>query len=206
MSNLNTQALAWIFLIAMPFFAACTPAASPAQDGAPEPLTTETISPGTCGLSLPAEADDQTRIHALIQAEGQLMAAREIGPLMALWAEDSQVINAKNAPDNEDDFQIWRGKDAIRHRYLNVVFPSAPEVVSDISLEITVEGDEAVASGMAQIMGETTLSGDRWLARRIDNCWQIAELTYNLEPAASTAPEPDAPELTTPQTQDDSTP
>ncbi|MEX1020706.1 MAG: hypothetical protein WDZ49_13665 [Litorilinea sp.] len=168
--------------------AACSSAPATPTVNVPETIVLENTPGGTCGIAQTAgitgigEMDDEAQIRALIAAEGQFVVAREIGPLMALWAEDSQIINAKNTPDDQRDDQIWRGTDAIRHRYLNVVFPSAPETVTAVTLQLTLEGDRAHGQGTTQIGGEVSPNGDLWELERVDDCWYLVRLTYNLEP------------------------
>lgn len=175
-----------LLLVVCGLLSACNNTGAPANGPTSEIVALEELPPGTCGLTLAPNLSAEEQIWALIEAEGQLMAAREIGPLMALWAEESRVINARNTPNDPDDYQIWQGKDAIRHRYLNVVFPSAPQVVNPPDLDITVADDQAWARGSTQIGTEISHDGDRWETRRIGECWQIVELTYNLEPLEST--------------------
>jgi hypothetical protein len=81
---------------------------------------------GSCGLALTAGTSDNDAIRAVIEAEGRLVVTQAIDALMALWAEDAYVANAKNTPDDATDDQFWRGQDAIRHRYVRTVFPGAP--------------------------------------------------------------------------------
>lgn len=176
-----------VLIVAQLLLVACNPAPAPADDLVPESIVLQDVPGGSCGVELPADAEDdmsadEARIRALIAAEGQLVVAREIGPLMALWTEDSRVVNAKNTPEDPDDDQVWRGTDAIRHRYLNVVFPSAPETVSNVTLQISIDGDTAQARGTTQIGGELSPNGDLWQLTRAGECWYLQQLTYNLEP------------------------
>src|SRR5262249_42273329 len=78
---------------------------------------------GSCSLPLPQAASDEQAIRAVLSAEGDLVVKQDIAHLMALWADDSYVANAKNTPANKDDDQYWLDKDAIRHRYVRTVFP-----------------------------------------------------------------------------------
>lgn len=191
----------WVFLVLGPLLlGACSRTPDPEPEDVPESIVLENTPGGSCGIDIPApgsnesgeESADQTQIRALIAAEGRFVVNREIGPLMALWAEDSQVINAKNTPADEEDNQIWQGTDAIRHRYLNVVFPSAPETVGNLTLQVSVDGDRAQAQGTTQIGGEVSPNGDLWQLQRSDGCWYLQALTYNLEPLASPLETPGA--------------
>lgn len=145
--------------------------------GAPKPPA------GSCTLNLAADAGDNAAVTAVLRAEGELVASQQIDALMALWAEGSAVVDAKNTPDDPGDDQRWRDKDAIRHRYVRTVFPGAPASAAPADLTITVEGDRATVRATTQIGGEVSPGGDRWTLVKQGGCWQIETLTYNLETA-----------------------
>ena len=137
---------------------------------------------GSCTLNLPAQTADGAAIRAVVHAEGQLVVDQKIDELMALWADGAYVANAKNTPDNPDDDQFWRDKDAIRHRYVRTVFPGAPQQANPADLQITIDGTQAEVRSTTQIGGEVSPAGDRWLLSNHGGCWLIDSLTYNLEP------------------------
>ncbi len=137
---------------------------------------------GSCTLNLPAGANDDEAISAVIRAEGQLVVAQKIDALMALWAEGASITNAKNTPDAADDDQYWRDKDAIRHRYVRMVFPGAPKEAAPADLKITRAGDQASVIATTHIGSEVSPAGDRWTLVRQGSCWLLENLTYNLEP------------------------
>ncbi|MCC6168483.1 MAG: hypothetical protein IT329_14765 [Caldilineaceae bacterium] len=137
---------------------------------------------GSCSLGLEGAGDDEA-IRAVLTAEGELVVAQDITRLMALWARDSHVTDAKNTPDDTADDQRWEGKDAIRHRYVRTVFPGAPGAAHPADLEISLAGDRAAVRATTQIGSEVSPAGDRWELVKQENCWYIAGLTYNLEPA-----------------------
>ncbi len=109
--------------------------------------------------------------------------SQEIDALMALWADGSYVANAKHTPDDPEDDQFWRDKDAIRHRYVRTVFPGAPAAAVPADLTIAITGDQADVRSTTQIGGEISPAGDRWTLVKRGDCWLIESLTYNLEPA-----------------------
>jgi ketosteroid isomerase-like protein len=110
-----------------------------------------------------------------------LVVAQNIDALMRLWAETGRVVDAKNTPDLADDDQVWEGKDAIRHRYVRIVFPGAPTLVAHGDERITMEGDTAHVESTTTIGSEVAPAGDRWEMVRQGRCWYLASLTYNLE-------------------------
>lgn len=147
-----------------------------------EPTPSQTLPPGgSCTLDLPNGVADEKAIQAVLAAESQLMVAQDIEALMALWSESSSVADAKNTSDETNDDQRWIDKDAIRHRYVRTVFPGAPSEARPADLQIAINGDHAVVLATTNIDAETALAGDRWELDKIDGCWQISSLTYNLE-------------------------
>ena len=137
---------------------------------------------GSCTLNLPAGTSDDDAISAVIHAEGQLVVEQKIDALMALWTDGASITNAKNTPDAADDDQYWRDKDAIRHRYVRMVFPGAPAQASPADLKITRDGDQATVIATTHIGSEVSPAGDRWTLRKQGSCWLLENLTYNLEP------------------------
>ncbi|BAL98413.1 MULTISPECIES: YybH family protein [Caldilinea] len=123
-------------------------------------------------------------IRAIIAAEGQMVVAQEIDALMALWSEDGYVADAKHTPDQPEDDQYWRGVDAIRHRYVRIVFPGAAVEAGPSDLQVQITGDRAVVTATTRIGAEIAPGGDRWTLVRQNGCWLLESLTYNLEPQA----------------------
>jgi len=136
---------------------------------------------GSCALGLDAATPAEEAIRAVLLAEGELVVQQDIDALMQLWSEDSRVVDAKNTPDDEADDQYWDGKDAIRHRYVRTVFPGAPDQVQPSDLVISLDGEQAVVLATTHIGSEISPDGDRWELVRIDGCWLLRSLTYNLE-------------------------
>jgi hypothetical protein len=166
------------FAPALILLAGCVPAPPPT---ATPPPTTAPI--GSCTFGGESEAGDEAQIRALLRAESSLMVSQQIDALMALWAEEGRVVNAKNTPNDEGDDQLWLGKDAVRHRYVRTVFPGAPTAAAPADMEIAIAGESAVVTSTTQIGGELSVAGDRWQLRKLGGCWVIERLTYNLEPA-----------------------
>lgn len=147
---------------------------------------------GSCTLDLPLATTDEEAIWALVSAEGTYVVGQEINPLMSLWAPDARITDAKHTPQTSDD-QNWQGADAIRYRYVRVVFPSAPDVIKPANLNIQIEGEEATTGLRAAVTAttqigdgtqtwhETSSKGDRWEVIKREDCWQIQSLTFNLE-------------------------
>lgn len=160
----------------------CAPATTPSA--AERQLPAEVIgrSAGSCGLSLAASATEEEAIQAVLVAEGEYVVRQEIDALMRLWLDGATVVDAKNTPNDPSDDQSWRDKDAIRHRYVRTVFPGAPAVAGPVDLEIHTSGSSATVQGTTHIGDEMSPAGDRWRLVKVNGCWLIENLTYNLEP------------------------
>jgi hypothetical protein len=171
----KTIALFLILLFTFGILPACTSQPTPA-------IATPIAAAGSCRLDLPADAHSETAIRAVLNAESEWVVSQDIDALMGLWAADSQVIDAKNTPDEKSDDQTWDGRDAIRHRYVRTVFPGAPSSAQPSDLEITIDGDQASVTSTTRIGDEVSPGGDRWQLVRVNGCWLIQSLTYNLEP------------------------
>ncbi|MDI9548373.1 MAG: nuclear transport factor 2 family protein [Chloroflexota bacterium] len=170
----------WIVALAA-LMAATVSCSSPTGAGSESSTAPPPPAAGSCTLGLGADAPDDEVIRAVLLAEGEFVVEQDIDALMQLWAPDSRVVDAKNTPDDDADDQNWDGKDAIRHRYVRTVFPGSPDQVQPSDLEIAIDGDEAVVHATTHIGSEISPAGDRWELVRIDGCWLIRSLTYNLE-------------------------
>ncbi len=138
---------------------------------------------GSCILNLDANVTDKQMIEAVLAAEGDLVVKQDINQLMRLWAESSLVADAGNTPDQADDDQLWHNQDAIRNRYVRIVFPGAPSVATPTDLAIELKRDQATVTATTQIGSEISPAGDRWELVKVNGCWLIKSLTYNLEAA-----------------------
>ena len=160
----------WIALIAL---AACAPG-QPASKVGPRPTTplrTPTLQPAT----------DEEAIRQLIASEGQGVVSQDIAGLMDLWAVDAVIADAKHTPDDPNDDARWSGRDAIRERYVVLVFPGNPTSAGAADVQIDIRGDQANAVSTTAIGSEIAPGGDRWTFAKQDGRWWITELTYNLE-------------------------
>jgi ketosteroid isomerase-like protein len=126
-------------------------------------------------------ATDEEAVMQLLAAEGESLLEQDIDRLMEIWAEDGVIVDARHTPDDTDDDLTWRGKDAIRQRYVTLVFPGNPAVAGPKDAQVTVKGDTAEVSSTTQIGTEVAPGGDQWTFARRDGVWLITSLTYNLE-------------------------
>ncbi len=152
-----------------------------ASCGAPRPSTLgekPTVVPRTPTRQ---PASDDEAVRQLIAAEGAAVVAQDIAGLMDLWADDAVITDAKHTPDDATDDATWRGKDAIRSRYVVLVFPGNPQAAGARDVQVQVSGDKATATSTTAIGSEVSRGGDRWSFVKRDGRWWIASLTYNLE-------------------------
>ncbi len=161
-------------LLALTALSACTP--SPQAGAGPA------TGSGSCGLGLPATAGDREAITALLRAEGTYVVQQDSEALLRLWAPDGRIADAKHTPADPADDQTWEGIDAIRHRYLRRVFPGNPSAAQPADLTIALDGDRATVTGTTHIGSEVSPNGDRWQVVKIEGCWVIKELVFDLEP------------------------
>lgn len=129
----------------------------------------------------PQPASDEEAIRQLILLEGRGVVEQDIQGLMDLWAPDGMVVDAKHTPDDPGDDARWRGRDAIRERYVVLVFPGNPGIAAPADIQITITGDTASATSTTVIGSEVAVGGDRWEFVKRDGRWWIKSLTYNLE-------------------------
>jgi hypothetical protein len=172
---------AWPALAALALVAltACSPVP---QDGIGPTEDAIPARNGSCGLGLPDTAGDQEAITALLRAESAYVVQQDSEALLRLWAPDGRIADAKHTPADPGDDQTWEGTDAIRHRYLRRVFPGNPSAAQPADLTIALDGDRATVTGTTRIGNEVSLNGDRWQVAKIEGCWVIKELVFDLEP------------------------
>jgi ketosteroid isomerase-like protein len=169
------------FRILFSFFLLVFTALSGCSTPAPS-AGSESRSATAASTSTPQPASDEEAIRQLILLEGRGVVRQDITGLMNLWASDAVITDAKHTPSNLDDDAHWRGRDAIRSRYVVLVFPGNPQTAGARDIVITVEGDKATATSTTVIGSEVSPGGDRWTFVKRDGRWWIASLTYNLEP------------------------
>ena len=133
-------------------------------------------------VSAPQPADDAEAVRRLIADEGAAVVRQDIAALMDLWAADAVVTDAKHTPDDATDDATWQGRDAIRSRYVVLVFPGNPQSAGGQDVRVDVTGDRAAATSTTAIGSEVSAGGDRWTFVKRDGRWWIATLTYTLEP------------------------
>ncbi len=149
---------------------------------APAPLPVVNLPTKAPPTVTPVPANDEDAVTQLVRAEGEGVVQQDIDRLMDIWAADGQIVDANHTPDNTADDAKWIGRDAIRQRYVNLVFPSAPMKAEAGDLRVTLDATKATVTATTNIGDEVSPSGDKWTLEKRDGRWYITSLTYNLEP------------------------
>ena len=162
----------WLCLLGIVLLlSACGGSPLPPTAAVPTPIRTPT----------PVPATDEEALLQLLAAEGEGVVQQDIERLMEIWAPDGVVMDARHTPDDSGDDLAWRGRDAIRQRYVTLVFPGNPSAAGAADVQLTIEGDTAEALSTTRIGSEVAPGGDRWSFARREGHWLITSLTYNLE-------------------------
>ena len=167
--------LTCVMLIAL---TACAPA-QPASKLGPRPTAPAHAAPAR--TPTPQPATDEDAIRQLITSEGQGVVSQDIVGLMDLWAADAVIADAKHTPVDPNDDARWSGRDAIRERYVVLVFPGNPTSAGAADVQLDIRGDQATAVSTTAIGSEVAPGGDRWTFAKREGRWWITGLMYNLE-------------------------
>lgn len=138
-------------------------------------------TPRPRGTDTPTPANDEEAVMQLLNAEAEGVVSQDIDRLMEIWHQDGVVTDANHTPDNPSDDRVWDGIAAIRERYVNEIFPSAPSSVTHPDAEVTVEGNTATAVSTTTIGIDHAPGGDQWTFVKTEGRWLITGLTFNLE-------------------------
>ncbi len=173
---MRTVTWVWFATIAALLIGACQSDAgvSSQPSPSPAPVVPPTAQPAT----------DEEAIQQLVRLEGAGIVSQDLEGLMGLWAENAVITDAKHTPNDVGDDARWKGRDAIRDRYVVLVFPGAPSTAGTTEMALTITGDTATADATTAIGDEVAPLGDLWTFERRDGRWWITGLTYNLEPDA----------------------
>ncbi len=157
-------------------------AAAGCSSGAPPPPTGSGVKPPVQRTRTPTAvpANDEEALKQLIAAEGEAVVQQDIDRLQGMWASDGVVTDASRTPNNSSDDKIWRSWNAIRDRYVNIVFPSSPAFAEHPNIRVTITGDTANAVADTKIGITNAKDNDKWTFRKLDGQWKITSLTFSL--------------------------
>jgi ketosteroid isomerase-like protein len=152
----------------------CSTEVPPPPPGGPRPPIQRTPTP--------VPANDEEALRQIIVAEGEAVVQQDIDRLQAMWASDGVVTDANRTPNNANDDKTWKGWNAIRDRYVNIVFPSNPAFAEHPNIRVTITGDTASAVTDTKIGVTNVKDNDKWTFRKIDGQWKITSLTFSIAP------------------------
>jgi len=129
----------------------------------------------------PVPATDEEAIRQLINAECEAVVQQDVDRLQGLWASNGVVTDANHTKDNTGDDVTWKNWDALRDRYVNIIFPSNPTFCEHPDITVTVNGNTATATSSVKIGVTNCKACNAWTFVKGSDGWRIASLTYNLD-------------------------
>ena len=147
--------------------------------GAPTPPNVQTQPPRE-RTATPVPASDEEAIRQLINAECEAVVQQDVDRLQGMWASTGVVMDANHTKDNTGDDVTWKNWDALRDRYVNIIFPSNPTFCEHPNIQVTINGDTALASSAVSIGVTKCDNCNAWVFTKDGNGWKISSLTYNL--------------------------
>lgn len=130
----------------------------------------------------PVPASDEEAIRQLINAECEAVVQQDVDRLQGMWAPNGVVIDANHTKDNTGDDVTWKNWDALRDRYVNLVFPSNPTFCEHPNIQVVINGNQATATNSLKIGTTNCENCNAWVFNKGSDGWRIVSLTYNLNP------------------------
>lgn len=127
----------------------------------------------------PVPASDEEAIRQLINAECEAVVQQDVDRLQAMWASNGVVTDANHTKDNTADDVTWKNWDALRDRYVNIVFPSNPTFCEHTNVQVTINGNNATATNSLKIGTTNCDNCNLWTFTKGGDGWKIASLTFN---------------------------
>ncbi len=152
------------------------------QPGVAAVPPTKTPAPPKTRTATPVPSTPEEAVRQIINAECEAVVQQDIDRLQGIWATDGVVTDANHTPDNANDDVTWKNWDAVRDRYVNIVFPSNPTFCEHPDVQVTVNGDAATATTGVKIGTTNAPNSNSWVFKKIGDSWRVTSLTYNLNP------------------------
>jgi hypothetical protein len=149
--------------------------------GTPTPTIPSSVPP-LQRTATPVPATDEEAIRQLINAECEAVVQQDVDRLQGLWATTGVVIDANHTKDNTGDDVTWKNWDALRDRYVNIVFVSNPTFCEHPDVKVTLNGNNATAIGSIKIGTTNCKDCNAWAFTKQSDGWKITSLTFNLNP------------------------
>ncbi len=130
----------------------------------------------------PTPATDEEALRQLINAECEAVVQQDVDRLQAMWSANGLVTDANHTKDNTSDDVTWKNWDALRDRYVNVIFPSNPTFCEHANIQAKVTLPNATATSSVKIGTTNCNDCNIWTFTKGNDGWKITSLTYNLNP------------------------
>ncbi len=150
--------------------------------GAPTPPTVSNNPPVRQRTPTPVPATDEEAIRQLINAECEALVQQDVDRLQAMWASNGIVTDANHTKDNPGDDVTWKNWDALRDRYVNIIFPSNPTFCEHPDIQVQLNLPNATATSSVKIGVTNCRDCNTWTFTKSGDGWKITSLTYNLNP------------------------
>jgi len=147
---------------------------------APTPPTVSTTAPARQRTATPAPASDEEAIRQAINAECEALVQQDVDRLQALWSPNGVVTDANHTKDNTGDDVTWKNWDALRDRYINIVFASNPTFCEHPDIQVQINGSNATATNSLRIGTTNCKDCNIWTLAKGPDGWKITSLTFNL--------------------------
>jgi hypothetical protein len=130
----------------------------------------------------PVPPNDDAAIRQLINAECEAVVQQDADRLQGLWAPNGVVTDANHTKDNTSDDVTWKNWDALRDRYVNLIFPSNPTFCEHPDIQVQIALPNATATSSVKIGVTNCKDCNVWTFTKTNDGWKITSLTYNLNP------------------------
>jgi hypothetical protein len=130
----------------------------------------------------PVPASDEEAIRQLVNAECEAVVQQDVDRLQSMWAANGVVTDANHSASNSGDDVTWKGWDALRDRYVNLIFPSNPTFCEHPDIQVQISAPNATASSSVKIGVTNCQNCNQWTFTKGNDGWRITALTYNLNP------------------------
>ena len=128
----------------------------------------------------PVPASDEEAIRQLINAECEAVVQQDVDRLQGMWSNNGVVMDANHTKDNTGDDVTWKNWDALRDRYVNIIFPSNPTFCEHPNIQVAINGSNATATSSVKIGVTNCDNCNAWVFTKGNDGWRIVSLTYNL--------------------------
>lgn len=146
------------------------------------PTTRPGPSQGVTRTPTPVPATDEEAIRQLINAECEAVVQQDVDRLQSMWSANGTVMDANHTKDNMGDDVTWKNWDALRDRYVNMIFPSNPTFCEHPNIQVSINGSNATATSSVKIGVTNCDNCNAWTFTKSNDGWRIVSLTYNLNP------------------------